>query len=198
MRISNPFRYSFIEYKPSVQSVYKLHFGKKYLIVKCKALHQSVNQAAKEIDQRIRLGLKGELDLYRKVIQHIKRARVTEMRVEVICQPEDALDLLKCEYEQLALGKQDEENCLNGFPAEIHYPKWIPEETVKTFQKWMADQSKKATAKANRSLKTNKNAKQTKDTKAGNKGTGRGKNGVPVRGRNTGDTGTVQKKSRAK
>lgn len=132
MRIANPFRYQFDEPYPSSGSIIKLHFGKKYFILKTKALQQAVNRVAVELDQRMRLGLKPG-DIYEKVVKHIHAGRVTMMRVEALLLSDDPAQLLITEHKLLKEAAKDD-LCLNTtfFPM---IPKWIPETAVAEFNK---------------------------------------------------------------
>lgn len=143
-RISNPFRYMYRERYPSVGTIYKAWFGKRYLIVKAKALHQSVNMIAKELDQRLRLGVKPN-DMFEKCVLYIRRARIGQFEVESILQSDNPVDLLIEEYKLLKASQADE-NCLNitFFPG---LPKWIPETAVAEFQAIVKQMEEKKKAK---------------------------------------------------
>lgn len=186
-RIANPFRYQFRTHYPSQMSVYKLFFGKKFLVVMCKALHQSVNQVAKEIDQRLRNGTKGPDDFYLKTVAHIRRARVTIMEVEMLCQPETELELLICHFKALQAAKKNDLSLNTSF--EVKVPQWVPLEVTEAFNKWVSAQTKKPvkrTAKNHHRNATKKaavkkgsvKAKQARNTKVGTKGSGGRKTGV--------------------
>lgn len=135
MRIANPFRYMFRESYPSTGTIYKAWFGKKYLIWKAKSLHQSVNNMAKEIDQRLRLGLK-EGDQYAKVVQYIRKGRITIFEVEAVEQSDNPVDLLIAEHKLLKAGESDPE-CLNVtfFPM---MPGWVTDEAKAEFQQHLS------------------------------------------------------------
>lgn len=190
-RIANPFRYKFREDLPSQPSVYKLWFGKKFLILKCKALHQSVQQVSIELDRRLRLGTKPN-DIYAKTTEHIKRARITIMEVEVLCQPESPLELLKCEWRASHKALLDP-NCLN-VPMPQMFPAWIPEAIIEEFKKWRTKQQKDERKKENSSASKVWFTK-TQNAKARDKGVSNRKAPVPVRGRNSDKLRAVQKKS---
>lgn len=120
---------------PSIGSIYKAWFGKKYLIWKGKSLHQSVEMIAKEIDNRMRLGLK-PADAFTKVVEYIKRARVNLFEVEAVFQSDNPAELLIEEYRQLK-ASQDDPDCLNMqfYPA---IPQWVPGTAKDEFQAYVA------------------------------------------------------------
>lgn len=133
MRVSNPFRYKFREPHPNTSCVFRVWFGKKFLIWKCKALHQSVNTIAMDLDRRLRLGVKDD-DLYKKAVGYINRGRVTLFEVEVVLTSDDPVVLLQEEYRLFQDGRTNPD-CLNEtFMQQM--PKWMPESTVSEFTKW--------------------------------------------------------------
>jgi hypothetical protein len=134
-RIANPFRYMFREPYASSGAIYKAWFGKKYLIWKAKSLHQSVNTISKEIDQRMRLGLKPD-DPFTKAVEHIRRARVTIFEVEAMLLSDDPSALLMEEYRLLKVAQDDPAALNMHFFPQI--PKWIPDTAVAQFQKDIA------------------------------------------------------------
>lgn len=162
------FRYTFREKLPSSPSVIKAWFGKKYFIWKGKALHQFVEVMAKEIDRSLRLGVKKDekgnvIDIYAGVIHHIKYARVTMMEIEVVCQTEDPLELLKCEFGVLRTGDHDP-MCLNVV-REQSYPKWIPQSVLDEYLQWCKKQ-----LVAQQKVKRNRSAIEGHKTVGGKKG----------------------------
>lgn len=191
-RVSNPFRYMYRQRYPSIGTIYKAWFGKKYLIWKAKALQQSVDSMAKEIDQRLRLGLKVS-DPFEKVVQHILRGRVTIFEVEAIIQSDNPAELLITEYNLLKAGIEDPQ-CLNtvSFPS---IPQWMPESARVEFQDYVAKQAAakkqagkkpagkkkgKTVAAGKQARKSSKNApalkKKNPFTKKTSNGTGKSKN----------------------
>ena len=127
MRASNPFRNSMKDgkYSPSCTCVMKLWFGQKYYFIwKAKALHQSVNSAAIDIDQRLRLGQRPN-DIWDKVIKYIKRSRVTQFEVEVVFASNNPQEILLKEYRLLQEAKNDP--CCLNVSYEPLTPKWITE-----------------------------------------------------------------------
>lgn len=171
-RISNPFRYM-IRQAPdggrygSVSCVLRFWFGQKYFIWKSKALHQTVNTFAIEIDQRLRLGLKGPEDIYKNICGYINRARVIQFEVEPVIITDNPAELLKEEYLLLQAGKKDE-NCLN-VQFDPYLPKWLPETAVKEFYQFRTELQKKAKEKKKKRIskvKPKKNGKaKPKNTK---------------------------------
>jgi hypothetical protein len=115
-------------------------FGKKYFIWKGKALHQSVDMIAKEIDRSLRLGLKDN-DIFAKVVHQIKYARIALMEIEAVCQSEDPVEILTCEAGLLQAGATDP-LCLNTTFVP-HYPKWIPEAAVHLYEQSLRKASRK-------------------------------------------------------
>lgn len=152
-RIANPFRYMLREaYQPAGSgAIYKAWFGKRFLIWKAKSLQQSVNSISKEIDQRLRLGLKGPDDPFTKVIPYIRQARVGIMEIEAITLTDDPAQLLIDEYNELKAGKDDPQ-CLNisFFP---HIPKWIPQDAQDEFREFVAKVTSPAKVIAKKSVK---------------------------------------------
>lgn len=177
-RVANPFRYMYKERYRSESTIYKAWFGKKYLIWKGKALQQSVEMISKDIDNRMRLGLK-ENDVFENVIKHIARARVTMFVVEAVLQSDNPVELLIREHELLKAGKEDPA-CLNTthFPT---FPKWIPQSAVDEFQQYVAKQAAAQAPKAKKPAPAKKTAagqvgKQArKSTKNKSNGTGKSK-----------------------
>lgn len=133
MRQANPFRNSMKngEYHPSCTCVMKLWFGQKYYFIwKAKALHQSINSVATDIDQRLRHGQKPD-DIWDKVIKYVKRSRVTQFEVEVLFKSDNAQEILLREYKLLQEAKNDP-NCLNSIYEPL-LPKWITEIDKKAY-----------------------------------------------------------------
>lgn len=172
-RVSNPFRYFFREAYPSETCVFKIWFGQRYFIWKCKALHQAVNNISVEIDRRLRLGLK-DGDIYEKIVKYIRKARVAQFEVEVVFKSDNPVDVLKYEHKALKSAQKDE-LCLNTIfiPG---LPKWVPETAGAEYNKWKQDLTK-----VKKEKKKNAAAKNTKTIPA--RGNGRAKGGVPNRGR---------------
>jgi hypothetical protein len=114
--------------------VYKAKFGSKYLIWKGKYLHQSLNGLAKQIDQRMRLGL-DDSNLLKNVVEHIIKYRIPRFEVEVVTQSSDPVELLKSEYHLLKAASEDPK-CLNTsfFP---YFPKWITQPEIDKFRAYI-------------------------------------------------------------
>lgn len=162
-RSARPFNYSMREKYPSISTIWKAWFGsKKFLIVKAKSLHQSVNMIAKEIDYKYRMGVKDD-DMHVKVIKHIKRYKIQAFEVEAIVQTDNPAELLIEEY-KLLKAYAGTEACLNT-NVMPHIPNWIPETAVKEFQAFVAqvfaDKKKVAATKPKKHAKP----KSTKNNK---------------------------------
>lgn len=138
------FRYTFKDKYASAACVYKMYFGKKYFIWKGKALKQSVDNCAKEIDRSLRLGCKDN-DIFEWVVEWIKKARVQMMEVEVVLADNNPLELLKTEYTLLQAGEGDL-LCLN-LSFEPYLPSWISQADQAAFQKWTQAQKRSASRK---------------------------------------------------
>ena len=129
------FRYSMKnnEKHPSCSCIIKMWFGSKhYMIWKCKALSQGLNNIAKQIDRELRLGQKPD-SVLDKAIKWIKRARVGQFEVEVLFKSDNARDLLIYEYRALLACKEDPA-CLN-VDYEPQCPKWISQADVEAYKK---------------------------------------------------------------
>lgn len=137
---SSPFRYQAPSNEPSAPCVFKLWFGKKFLIWKAKALMQSLDQVAAEVDRGIRLGPR-EGNAFAKAAEYARKGRITIFTVEIMLSSDKPVALLRSEY--LLLKKHfNSDDCLNVMP-EPHIPKWIPQEDVLSFNKWKQQLNKK-------------------------------------------------------
>lgn len=138
MKVSNPFRYKFRGEYPNEPSVYKIWVDDKFMIWKGKNLHHSVGFVSKDIDTKLRSGVKDGSHM-RRLIEEIIASRVLWIEVELISQHQDPALLLKAEFDALQQEK-DNPNCLNVI-WEPHLPKWISEEDVTRFKKLCIIQS---------------------------------------------------------
>lgn len=174
-RVSNPFRYLFREAYPSETCVFKIWFGQRYFIWKCKALHQAVNNISVEIDRRLRLGIK-DGDIYEKIVKYIRKARVSQFEVEMLLKSDDPVEILQYEHKVLKAAQKDE-MCLNTLfvPGS---PKWVPETAINEYNKW-----KQSLTQVKKAKKKNATAKNTKTILAGRGGGTKGS--VPSRRRKT-------------
>lgn len=160
MRISNPFRYQFLEPARSTSCILKLWFGKKYLIMKAKSATQTVNALSLELDRRLRLGV-APGHMYEKVVRYILKSRVAIFHVEVLFESEKPIELLKSEYKALKIGMNDDACLNNTFDAYI--PAWIPLNVVSKYQSWLKSLSKPAPIKKkNEAKKPTVSAKDNK------------------------------------
>jgi hypothetical protein len=152
------FGYSIIvptDKNPSVPTVYKVYFGKKYLIWKGKSLLQSCEILAKSISATLSKLNKGEkipeTDYLIHVVRHIKATKRYSATVSV--EANEFFD----EYDQIDGGKLlrleqqllDEADgdplCLNN-NEQAYVPInniWISEETKQKFLNWYARRKKK-------------------------------------------------------
>lgn len=128
----------------SPPAVYKVYFGKHYLIWKGKSLLQSCGYLAESIERYIRLKKNDETDYLYHVCNHIKRTRCIKASVEVIqteFKKEDSesingFRMLKLEQELLDKAKDD--LCLNN-NAEAYIPKWVKQAHVERFMKYLKE-----------------------------------------------------------
>jgi hypothetical protein len=176
MRIANPFRYSILPfngYAPgSIACVFKMWFGKtKYFIWKSPALYGTVNAFSKDIDQRLRLGLKGPGDIYTKIVAYIKKARVSQFEVEVLFISDNPVDLLKTESEILQKSISND-NCLN-MAMTPYIPKWIPDTAVNEYNLWKQklreDARRKKAKKSNKAVHTGRNTRKKRSVQNGSR-----------------------------
>lgn len=125
-----PFPVKFKENYPSYPCIYKVYFGTKFIIMKAKALKQSVTAMMENIDRRIRLGYKDD-DPQINVYKHIKKARVVTAVVEVLFHSENHGELMAFEADVL--------NKYNGNPLCLnttfipYQPAWISQKQVDEF-----------------------------------------------------------------
>jgi len=117
----------------SVPSIFKIYFGKKYLIWKGKSLLQSCQFIAEGIERYIRLQKNDETDYLYHVCNHIKKSRVISATVEVLSNEfiktkgdsESINGYAMLVEEQKLLDKsKNDANCLNN-NAEAYPSGWI-------------------------------------------------------------------------
>lgn len=146
MSHSSPFRYEIPKTKagdklePSNPCTFKLWFGKKYLIWKGKALHQALDNIAIQLDRGIRVGV-SEKSAFIKVVDYIKKGRITFFTVEIMLQSSKPPALLRSELLLLRKAKKDAD-CLN-MVFEPYIPQWIPAKDVKEYETWKSNLNKK-------------------------------------------------------
>ena len=118
--------------------VFKVTFGKKYLIWKGKSMIQSVKNMAIIIERMFRTGVVDETSPFYNALLYIKRARVLKGYVDIIEMDErkntDWLSLLKTEQGYLDLAKNDTNNINNNFIAYV--PNHLGEQIKKDFTEW--------------------------------------------------------------
>lgn len=135
----------------SVPSVFKVYFGKHYLIWKGKSLLQSCEFLAEGIERYIRLKKNIETDYLYHVCNHIKRTRCIKATVEVIAndfQKEDSASIngfKMLKLEQELLDKAKDGLCLNN-NAEAYIPAWVNKPHVERFLKFLKDRKAKKKA----------------------------------------------------
>lgn len=127
----------------STPCVFKVHFGKKFLIWKGKSMLQSAEAISIQIDRHLRKGEIDETDYLYHVVTYIKRARVMQGRVERVGDEyhDDNLKLLQLEQKCLD-EEMDNELCLNN-NVQAYIPKWVGLTVESDFLKWYSKRKKK-------------------------------------------------------
>lgn len=127
----------------STPCVFKVHFGKKFLIWKGKSMLQSAEALSVQIDRHLRKGEIEDTDYLYYVVTYIKRARVMEGRVERIGNEfhNDNLKLLQLEQKYLDENMENE-LCLNN-NIMAYIPKWVGVTVENEFKKWYEKRRKK-------------------------------------------------------
>lgn len=125
-------------------SVYKIWFGKYFMIWKGKSLLQSAETMSVLIDRALRLGTKDTDNYLYHVISYIKKARVTRGYVEIIDIADfdntDWLSFLKVEQNLLTAHKNDTQCLNNNFIAYV--PNWMGAEVKNQFDLWLKNRNK--------------------------------------------------------
>ena len=130
----------------SVPSVFKVWFGKHYLVWKGKHLYQSCEFLAEGIERYIRLKKNDDTDYLYHVCNHIKRTRCMKGSVEVIdndfvkedSEAIDGVRILKVEQE--LLDSATDGFCLNN-NSQAYIPQWVGATAT---QKFLSSTEKKA------------------------------------------------------
>ena len=124
-------------------AVYKIWFGKYFLIWKGKSFLQSAQSAALLIERGLRLGV-NDVHYLHHVIGYIKRARVTMGYVEIISiadmDDKDWLKFLQEEQNLLTAHKNDPYCLNNNFAAYV--PEWMGKDIKKAFETWLTERNK--------------------------------------------------------
>lgn len=123
----------------SVASVFKVWFGKHYLIWKGKSLLQAAKFLAENIERNIRLQKDSDTDYLYHVVKHIKRTRCIIAKVEVLeneftkgsTTAINCLKLLKAEQKYLDEAISDP-MCLNN-NEQAYISQWMPEKEAEKF-----------------------------------------------------------------
>lgn len=129
-------------------AVYKVYFGKYYLIWKGKSLFQSCEFLAEGIERYRRRNTNDETDYLYHVCNHIRRSRTQKATVEVIAndfkKPDsDAINGFKMlKLEQELLDKANDGYCLNN-NAIAYVPGWVNKAHAEHFETYLKDRKKK-------------------------------------------------------
>lgn len=133
----------------SAPTVFKVWFGKHYLIWKGKSLLQSCQFLAENIERYIRLQKNIDTDYLFHVCNHVKKTRCAKATVEVLGQDftrrgtEDAIDgfkMLKMEQDLLNKAKKDP-MCLNN-NLIAYVSGWIAKKDVEKFEQYLKPSAK--------------------------------------------------------
>lgn len=113
--------------------LFKIWAGNKYYIWKSNSvrpLMESVTE--KQLSKEVEVP---KLDsIFKKLVDHLRTAKLSEVTVEVIKNYNDPYLLLKDEYDMLQAAKKDKK-CLNlEFVNHKLYPKWISQEAINNFK----------------------------------------------------------------
>lgn len=131
-------------------SIFKVWFGKHYLIWKGKSLLQSCQFLAENIERYIRLQKNIDTDYLYHVCNHVKRTRCMQATVEVLGQDfirrgtEEAIDgfkMLKMEQDLLNKAKNDT-LCLNN-NLIAYVSGWITKKDQEKFSEYLKPKVKK-------------------------------------------------------
>lgn len=135
----------------SVPTVFKVFFGKKYLIWKGKSLLQSCETLAESIERYIRLQKNIDTDYLYYVCNHIKKTRCIAATVKVLenefirtikdAESINGYAMLVAEQKLLDKAKGDF-LCLNN-NAEAYIPNWITAAHKEKFDKFLSDKKSK-------------------------------------------------------
>jgi hypothetical protein len=134
----------------SPAAVYKVWFGEKYLIWKGKSLMQSATILADSIERYIRLKKRDPKSWVCKVCAHIKKAKCTSARIEVIdCDfivpgTKTQLDVYRMLMLEQALLNEagNRQKCLNN-NEQAYIPGWMEEKYWDATQKFLRNWDKK-------------------------------------------------------
>ena len=135
----------------SVPSVFKVFFGKKYLIWKGKSLLQSCEMLSESIERYIRLQRNIDTDYLYHVCNHIKRTRCIAATVTVIdnefirtikgTESINGYAMLVAEQKLLDRASKDPD-CLNN-NIEAYVPNWITAAHKEKFEDYLLNKKKK-------------------------------------------------------
>jgi len=130
--------------------VYKIWFGKKYLIWKGKSLMQSAIIMADSIERYIRLKKNEPESWLCKICDHIKKEKITSARIEVVDNDfikegtKTQLDVYRMlKLEQALLDESERSRtCLNN-NEQAYVPSWMSERYYDDTQKFLRNWQKK-------------------------------------------------------
>lgn len=134
----------------SLPSLFKVWFGRKYLIWKGKSLLQSCEFLAEGIERYRRLQKNDETDYLYHICNHIQKHKVIKASVEVLdnsfirhikdLESINGYAMLVAEQKLLDRAKNDPD-CLNN-NAEAYVPNWMKVAHREKFDKYLADRKK--------------------------------------------------------
>lgn len=121
----------------STPCVYRVWFGKRYIIWKGKSLLQSVQQMAEVLERALRLGWSDNTNYFYHVWTYIKKARITKGNVERLHDDftDDPMAMLQMEQQYLDKAYNDPD-CLNN-NAIAYVPGWMGPAVEKEFNTWL-------------------------------------------------------------
>jgi hypothetical protein len=126
--------------------VYKLSFNDRYVIVKAKESHKSIEAIQKALNQFMRHSesQRKPQNLYYHFFSYVESKQEGIFTIETIKESDNPYELLKTEQESLWASVNDKK-CLNN-NTEAYIPEyneetgmygWIPKSSALNFQKWL-------------------------------------------------------------
>lgn len=126
------------------QSVVKVSYGSKFVIVKCKSQPGYLKTMENDLNAFMRGGVNREHGLYFHLYNFVKKNPNLVFKVETILESADGYLLLKAEQEQLDLHRNNKHflnNQVNAYipryNEETQMYGWLTKNSVLNFQKWM-------------------------------------------------------------
>jgi hypothetical protein len=135
---------------PNVEGcVYKLWYAGKFVVIKCKTLTRSSTIIRESLRRFLANTPKGrqEKDYFHDFFIHVNENPFNDFTIEVILSSNNPLELLKCEFFELAKAKYDP-RCLNH-DFDVYIPKftqvngkksWINRGYYLNFMQWKRKQ----------------------------------------------------------